>query len=133
MRASQKNTILLDKAGMFISGLCAVHCSILPIMLVLGLGSGFSWLLSHEVELIFLVVSLIIASYSLVEGYLKVHKHIGVIFLAIVGFVSLIIGHEVEFLALSIFLSTIGGLSILLAHLMNFRFRSRGIKLVVNS
>ena len=133
MRIQQKNTILLDKAGMFISGLCAVHCSVLPILLILGLGSSFGWMLSHEVELIFLVVSLVIASFSLLEGYIKIHRNLGVIFLALIGFAFLIIGHEIEVAYLNIFLSTIGGISILLAHLVNFRFRSRGITLASNS
>lgn len=132
MRILQKNTNLLDKAGMLVSGLCAVHCSVLPILFVLGLGSGFGWMVSHEVELIFLIVSLIIACFSLIQGYLRVHGQIGVLLLAILGFVLLILGHEIEIQTLGIALSTMGGLSILLAHLANFKFRSRGVTLVPN-
>ncbi|MEE9371954.1 MAG: MerC domain-containing protein [Saprospiraceae bacterium] len=127
MGIQHENTILLDKAGMLVSGLCAIHCSILPILLVLGVGTGFGWMLSHEVELIFLIVSLLIASYSLVQGYIKVHRRIGIVVLAFIGFFLLILGHEIEAFTLGIVLSTVGGISILLAHLASFRSRSRCI------
>ena len=125
MHFFQKNNILLDKIGMWISGACAIHCSVLPLLVVFGLGSGMGWMLSHEVELIFLISSLCIASFSLAQGYLKVHRDIRIILLACVGFISFIVGHQFQSLLLHISFSTLGGILILLAHLANFKLRHR--------
>ena len=132
MPKPQKYNDHLDKAGMVVSGLCAVHCSVLPIVFIVGAGSGFSWILSHEVEMIFFIVSLCIATFSLVEGYFKTHGRFDLLLFAIVGFVLLVIGHEVSGFVLSILLSTFGGLIILAAHFINFRLRSRGINFASN-
>lgn len=131
MRDSKKNNVALDKLGMWLSGACAIHCAVLPVMIAFGVGSGLSWMLNHEFELIFLSISLCIASYSLIEGYLRVHNNLSVVVLALIGFVMLIIGHEMSSMAITAILSTIGGMCILISHLINYRLRNQNCNLAV--
>jgi len=132
MQSPKKNNIELDKVGMWLSGVCAIHCSVLPIMLAFGVGSSLGWMLSHEFEMIILIISLCVASYSLIEGYIKVHRNAKVILLAILGFALLVIGHEITIQYLGATLSTLGGVSILISHFINFRLRNRSCNLAAN-
>jgi phosphoglycerol transferase MdoB-like AlkP superfamily enzyme len=108
---------------MIFSGLCALHCSIIPLIVLLGLGGSLSWMMSHEVELFFFVVSLSIAALSLIFSYFK-HRKASVIFIALIGFILFIIGHEYLTLTPKTILTSTGGLCILLAHYLNLRFQT---------
>jgi len=59
----------LDKAGIVISALCAVHC-VATITLVSGLGVGGSFFLAEEFHRIALVAALIIAAVAIGWGAL---------------------------------------------------------------
>lgn len=59
----------LDKAGIVLSALCAVHC-VLTILLVSGLGLGAQFFLAEEIHRYALLVALIIAAVAIGWGAL---------------------------------------------------------------
>ena len=121
----------LDLAGMILSGLCALHCSLIPLIILLGMGTGLRWVMSHEIEMTFLFVSFAIASLSLIYGYFRFHRRAVVILLAILGFVFFVIGHEFLPFLPKIILTSFGGVCILFAHYLNLKFRSLSYTLAI--
>ncbi len=61
----------LDFLGFVASFICAIHCAIGPLLLTLGMLGGLSWISDPIFELGFLVTSLTIAAFTLVNGYRK--------------------------------------------------------------
>ena len=59
----------LDKAGIALSALCAVHC-VLTILLVSGLGVGAQFFLAEEIHRFALAIALIIAVVAIGWGAL---------------------------------------------------------------
>jgi len=60
----------LDRAGMYLSGLCAVHC-VLSIVLVAGLGLGGGFLLDPAIHRVGLLLATIIAAAAIGIGVLR--------------------------------------------------------------
>jgi hypothetical protein len=121
--------VILDRFGMLLSGLCAFHCSVLPIVLLFGIGTGYGWLVSHEVEVLFLSISFALACLSLVSGYVKRHRNLYVLIIALIGFILFGIGHEFMPFLFKIIFTTLGGICILYAHYLNLRYISIGYNL----
>lgn len=109
----------LDFIGMATSLLCAVHCSILPILLGFGLLNGLVWTQSAWMEGLILSISLIIASLSLIKSY-QSHKSAKPLLICLIGFVLFgtahVAGHGFHMV-----LATLGGTLIAAAHLINWR------------
>ncbi len=74
----------LDNMGFSLSFLCAIHCLLFPLLIVALPLFGLSFLLDSFYEKLFLTFSLILASISLVLGYLthKSFKAIKIYFIA---------------------------------------------------
>ncbi|MFT6338114.1 MAG: hypothetical protein ACI86M_000833 [Saprospiraceae bacterium] len=106
-----------DFAGAITASLCAVHCTVFPILLSLGLTSTSTH--SHTFDFAMMSVGVLIAGYSLVRDYLKTHKNPQPLFLALAGFIILFIGIETH--GELFLLNIIGGLMIVGSHLLNWR------------
>lgn len=63
----------MNKLGFWSSFICAIHCTILPLILIVIPTSGVYLFINETFELIFLVVSLFINIANLCFGY-KLHK-----------------------------------------------------------
>jgi len=63
----------MNKFGFWSSLACAIHCTILPLVLILIPSSGVYLFINETFELIFLIISLIINIANLCFGY-KMHK-----------------------------------------------------------
>ncbi len=109
----------VDKFGVFTSMVCAVHCSVLPIISSLLPLSGLSFFEKPEVEFGFIGMSLIIALYSLIPSYLKIHKSKTPSLIVLFGFSLITLGHLSGLEAMEAYTSTLGGLSIAFAHILN--------------
>lgn len=68
-------TKILDRVGISASLICAVHCILFPIMLIIMPVIGSTFLYSHSVEKVFLLFSLLLASFSLCIGFKEHHSH----------------------------------------------------------
>ena len=81
----------LDKIGMFSSLICAIHCTILPIVLILFPVFSVSLLTHHTFEWVMLILTLILGLSSLCFGYKK-HRSLKALSLLSVGIFLLLIG-----------------------------------------
>lgn len=113
----------LDRFGLLLSGLCAVHC-VLGIVLVAGLGIGSSFLMHAEIHRVGLLLATIIAGVAIGIGALQ-HRRALPFVVAMTGLSfmggALAVGHGVEEAALTI----IGVALVALGHLLNLRPLSR--------
>lgn len=116
----------LDLWGSIASITCAIHCSLLPFALSVGMLSGWSWLANEWVELGFIIISLILVTWSLGSSYRDVHQHKGPLSIAILGFVVFAAGHFLWH-DLEMYLSTAGGLLIASSHYYNWKLNKQHV------
>jgi hypothetical protein len=112
-----------DFAGVITASLCAVHCTLVPIFLSLGLTTNTSH--DHTFDFVMMSIGVLIAGYSLVKDYIKSHKNPMPLFLALVGFVTLFIGIETH--GDLFILNILGGLLIVVSHLVNWKLSHTNI------
>ncbi len=109
----------LDRAGLLLSGLCAVHC-VLSIVLVSVLGLGGQALLAPEIHEIGLLLAVVIGAITLGIGAFR-HGLPGPLLIGTCGVVlmtmALLVGHGLPEAVL-----TIAGVALVaLAHIRNLR------------
>ena len=109
----------LDRVGVILSGLCALHC-LAGLMLVAGLGLGGGLLLSPEIHRVGLALAIAVGSVTLVFGVIRhgdpVPLQVGAAGLGLMAF-ALFVGHGTAEAVL-----TIMGVTLLAwAHLRNLR------------
>ena len=109
----------LDRAGIFLSGLCAVHC-LASIAIVSALGIGGQWLLSPAIHRWGLVVACLIAGVAIGWGALR-HRQRTPFVVAMTGLTfmggALAAPHGIEEAVLTI----IGVALVSLGHILNLR------------
>ncbi len=109
----------LDRAGMLLSGLCALHC-IASIVLVSALGIGGQWLLAPEIHRFGLVIATLIAAVAIGWGALR-HRRMAPFVVAMMGLTfmggALAVPHGVEEAVLTI----IGVALVTCGHILNLR------------
>ena len=109
----------LDRVGVILSGLCALHC-LAGLLLVAGLGLGGQFLLAPEIHRVGLALAIVVGAATLVLGVVRhgdpVPLQVGAAGIAFMAF-ALFVGHGTAEAAL-----TIMGVSLLAwAHLRNLR------------
>lgn len=109
----------IDIAGLFTSGLCALHCMALPIFLAFGLFEGLSSALHHSVELAIYSITFVFASFAVYNGWQR-HENNRPFILFILGFVIVTIGMFIES-DMGHFIMAIGGLTIAIGHFINYK------------
>jgi hypothetical protein len=109
----------LDRFGLLLSGLCAVHC-VLGIVIVAGLGLSWGLLLHPDIHRAGLLLATIIAGVAIGIGALQ-HRRAAPFVVAMTGLSfmggALAVGHGVEEAVLTI----IGVTLVALGHLLNLR------------
>lgn len=109
----------LDRAGIVLSGACAVHC-LLSILLVSGLGLGGELFFSPEIHRFGLVIATLIAAVAIGWGALR-HRAAAPFVIAMTGLTfmggALAVPHGVEEAVLTI----IGVALVSLGHILNIR------------
>lgn len=108
-----------DLLGFAGSTLCALHCSALPVLLAMGMLSGFEWMESHWVEYAFFISAVGLAGYTILRSYLQHRKPLALM-LVCLGFFLFLIG-IVQHNHAEIGLTTVGGVLIAVAHIVNWR------------
>ena len=109
----------LDRVGVILSGLCALHC-LAGLLLVAGLGLGGQFLLAPEIHRVGLALAIVVGAATLVLGVVRhgdpVPLQVGAAGIAFMAF-ALFVGHGTAEAVL-----TIMGVSLLAwAHLRNLR------------
>ena len=113
-------SINADTAGFFTSMLCAIHCSAVPVLVSLGLLGSGTWLHNHMIDWVVIGFGIIIASYSLLGDFIRKHRNILPLGMALTGFLFLLIG-MVEHHGWMLLFSVAGGFMVASAHLINHR------------
>lgn len=109
----------LDRVGVMLSGICALHC-VLSIVLVSALGLGGELLLSPAIHEVGLALAILVGAVTLGLGVLR-HGEVGPLVLGFIGLAlmggALAVGHGV-----SEALLTITGVALVaMAHIRNLR------------
>jgi hypothetical protein len=119
-----------DVVGFSASTICAVHCLVVPLLLMLSSFSGLEVLHNHRVETFILVFSTTIGSISIIPGWRKHHGKLLPVFIFITGIAFISFGRlPIDPLAETVF-TTGGALLVAIAHWINwklcrpFHFRS---------
>lgn len=117
----------LDKIGMSASILCAIHCSLMPFLLLIIPIFSLSLFVTEIFEWVFLILSFLLGISSLCFGYKK-HKSYKVFPILCTGFCFLVIGrimhnhyvheHEFHFDIYNVVL-IMGGLLVAASHYLN--------------
>lgn len=110
----------LDKAAVFLSGLCLLHCLAVPVSLLLGPLLG-NWLQSTETEVhwILLGLALPISAVALQRGYQR-HHNVTTLWLGYGGLVVMLVGVAHLFgETWEVLLTVIGVIALLIAHVRN--------------
>ncbi|MEO1050506.1 MAG: MerC domain-containing protein [Bacteroidota bacterium] len=115
----------LDFIGFSASLLCAVHCAALPFLISLAPLAGLQFLDNPWIEYTIIILSFFIASNALVHGYRKHHHKLTALTIAIIGFILIGLGQVLEPEWTEMLLTSIGGLAIAIAHLVNWKFIRR--------
>ncbi len=115
----------IDILGAVASITCAVHCTLVPLLLTLGTLGGLSWMTNHSIEFSFLLISAGIAGITMFVGYRRQTMSKRTILIFALGFGLLLLGrwfhhdhthvHTVAFLV-----TACGGLTIASAHVVNW-------------
>ena len=116
-----------DKVGMFLSGLCLVHCIFLPLIAFLLRSVLAAFEHDHSVAHQFLLGGVLLSVvFSFIPGY-KTHRHIGPFALSIVGIILLTIAaiphlaHEMFDHGVEIIVSIVGSSLLIGEHLLNHK------------
>lgn len=109
----------IDRAGIVLSGLCAVHC-VLGIVLVSVLGLGGGLLLAPEIHRVGLALAILIGATSLGLGYLR-HSQPGPLVLGAGGLVLMAGGLYVSHGPYEAAFTIAGVVLVAAAHVWNLR------------
>ena|SRR5258708_28245632 len=111
-----------DRAGVLVSGACAVHCTLLPLLMAMVPVLGLGRLLDERVEWFFIVSTGLVGVTAHLRAYWRDHRHIapGLIFVA--GF-SFVLGERLflESSRLGPFAVGLGGVLAAASHWANLR------------
>jgi len=86
--------LTLDKIGITLSIACAIHCLLLPVLLVVVSVGAVSWLVDEQTELIILGVAGVIAGLSLWRGC-RVHRRLSIWLIFAAAAALIIAGHSI--------------------------------------
>jgi hypothetical protein len=117
-----KNTSRLDHIGITASTLCAVHCAVVPILFTSLPLLGLGFLANVWVEWGMIVLALAIGTYSIGLSYLRIHKRSQPLYLLIVGFAIILLGHALMSGWPEVIMVPVGGLLIAAAHFVNYKY-----------
>lgn len=83
----------LDLLGFSASAICAIHCALMPFIIVFLPLLGLQFIADPVVEYLFIAVSLIIGAFTFKHGYYNHHKKLYPFLLFLSGFLIILTGH----------------------------------------
>lgn len=109
---------IIDKLGIITSGLCAIHCIALPLLLSFGIIGGFNDGFHDTTELVVIIVSTILALWSIYNGLNGHGRLLPQLFIAL-GATIILIGALTHFYSHAFM--AFGGLLLVVGHWRNWR------------
>ncbi len=113
----------IDQLGILTSGLCALHCAALPVLLSLGVFGSLDNQLHGTLEISVIVVSALLGTWSIyngLRGHGKIYPQLLIgsgALVIILGLLIPSIGHP---------LMAVGGFTLLYGHWLNWRLVATG-------
>ncbi len=114
-------TIKHGKWGMWLSGLCAVHCLLMPLAAVSMPLIGVKMLHHPLMEFSLMGGSFLFAFSATLRSYFNVHRNIATVLLTLAGFVFIITGHIMHESIAGISLTLIGACLVIFSLYKNNR------------
>lgn len=118
----QEMRTLWDKIGFSLSGLCLIHCLLLPLFV-----ASLPWLGKvvddERVHLLFAAVTVPVALIAFIPGYFR-HRHASILVLGMLGALGLLlgsVGHDLVGHKLAHPFTILGGFFLVIAHIRNLR------------
>ncbi len=111
--------VALDKAGMFTSTLCAIHCTVLPVLLSISTFSGLVFLDDPAIENIILSGSIALGVSSMLPAYVRTHRKLTAVGILLFGFLFIIMAKVADDITFEIIFISVGALMIAGAHFLN--------------
>ena len=116
--ASNHDSATYDFLGAFTALICAVHCSIVPILASFSL-VGATGHHNHTFDIVLLAIGVVIAGYVLVRDYIRIHQCLIPGTVCIIGFLLLTTGIVTHYSPL--LLNIPGGILIAFSHYLNYK------------
>ncbi len=110
-----------DVIGIGASLACALHCVLLPVVFTTLPLFGIELLENIYLEIATILVSVSAGGWALWKGYRKIHHHISIVLLFLVGLVLMISGNFFSSESLHMSAKLIGAVLIITAHIRNWR------------
>ena len=85
-----------DRTGTTVSWICAIHCILTPLLFSVAPVLGISFLANEGVEYSLIGLSILVATFSLLPAYRRIHRRSGAILLFIGG-ISFVIAADTLF------------------------------------
>jgi hypothetical protein len=119
---THNNRGILDYAGAFVAGLCAVHCLAMPFLLTVLPLLGLSFLADETTEWMIIFASIILALFSLIPAF-RHHRKYRVLLLFAAGIGLIIVSHQFfeDDFFLKVATTSVGAILLISAHLSNRR------------
>jgi hypothetical protein len=110
-----------DLVGISTSTLCAIHCLVLPFLVMMGSMSGYGIVHNHRLENVIIAVSAVIGLSSLIPSYLNHHRKLSPLYVLLAGFVLILFSRFNVNSPAETILTTFGASTIAIAHLINWK------------
>ncbi|UII21271.1 MerC domain-containing protein [Fulvivirga ligni] len=110
-----------DFIGFAASALCAIHCAALPFLLSLAPLVTVQYLKNPWIEYTIILISFLIAVYSLAFSYRRHHRDLLPIKVVTLAFILIATGQLIDKEWLEVGLSSTGAILVATGHLINWR------------
>jgi hypothetical protein len=114
--------VSLDLVGFSASALCAIHCMVLPILIMAGTIGGFGLAHNHTLENIILALSAVIGLVSLVPAFINQHRKIFPLLIFAGGLTIILISRFIEGGFWEMITTTTGACLVATSHFVNWRY-----------
>lgn len=118
-------TLHTDFVGFCSSVLCAIHCALTPVLISLLPLAGLQFLANPMIEYSLILISVLIASFALFRGFTGYHRDPLPFVIVGYGFLLITLGRFALADWQEIFFSSIGALSVAIAHVVNWSLIKR--------
>jgi drug/metabolite transporter (DMT)-like permease len=100
---------------------CAVHCVVLPVLFTTLPLFGIEILENIYLELLTIFVTMGIGGWALWKGYHKIHRHLSIVVLFLIGLAFMISGNFFSSESIEMSTKMIGAILIIIAHIRNWQ------------
>ena len=110
-----------DVVGFSASFLCAVHCALLPMLVLFSSYGGDALTHNHTIENAILFFSTVLGTISIIPSFRKHHQKVLPVITFFAGIFVIILSRFQDVLFIETVMTTCGAITVALSHLINWR------------